>query len=1015
MGARRGGARRPSRPCWAPPHEERLARRLPLCTAAAAVAAVPCCAASRGRNSESEVLWATQHPTASPEPPGWTAAPTQLGQPQVLWQFGVGGTRVEAPALWKEFVYIASSNRPADSSHIDAVCGEGQCGSGHDQLSGGDLWWHYGTGAAPRGDYGVAAPVVWPSAQAERATVYVISGHPEQLFVLDANHSDKEDIWPLWMWRPPAGAERLMPPAVGPDGVAFVSGFWDGSARLCAVAGDDFNGTSRLLWHLAVGDSVAAPVVAEGKVIVAAHNASGAFLLALRADRGANSSGAELLWTSPVVEANTPAVWRGTGHPRYLPSLGFVVYVTVSDASRSGGPRARAMAVDAATGKRQWTADLGQLPPGTTVSDAGAGFGMVFFTMNSSGGEVMAFDDTGGQLVWTQPLDGGNVSCTAPVFSGDDLGLLFVVCATQTEQWVWVAAAYTGIELWRIRLDSPGRRRSSQGEPGPVGDSCVTSKGFPCGGCLDDQGEWGCPPAPPSPGPGGLLYIPGTMGEVYCLAFLPTQSPTAAPTAPGPHGESSLQRYLAPCVIVGSVLLVLAALVVPLLRRRRGYKPPSGGFVDPATRRYQLVRKLGSGAFGVVYLVRRKDDGAEFAIKYIACESEEDRLEAAREWHTITSLQQGHPNMIEVHELFMDRKGGIDQLQAAGSSEHIQGCSPSMPTGDGSLLSNIHRLEATAFVGIVMRYHQEGDLKQYILSLPKDEPVPEGVILSYAGQIASLLQMLHARKPPLIHRDLKPENVLLSDSGKTVVVTDFGLARSASSLYCKTHAGTLAFIAPELWDRHYSIEVDLWALGCILYAMVTKFVAKEETRCLWREAAVPGFQAKIAQEVAERGYSARVVELVTALLSPSPRQRPTAARVVAWLEEAATAPPDPAAAAAEPATLPRSAELEAAQRTPPARLWTVGSIASGETLPCSPPPQAGLPGGAQPAAEPPPSGTRPAPAAGLPIHSPPPGSPSPTRTGSLVVSGPRHLAARPPPAPRRPQPPASTDPNDFMS
>eukprot|EP01062_Namystynia_karyoxenos_P057354 TRINITY_DN483_c0_g1_i3.p1 TRINITY_DN483_c0_g1~~TRINITY_DN483_c0_g1_i3.p1 ORF type:complete len:446 (+),score=103.54 TRINITY_DN483_c0_g1_i3:343-1680(+) len=427
------------------------------------------------------------------------------------------------------------------------------------------------------------------------------------------------------------------------------------------------------------------------------------------------------------------------------------------------------------------------------------------------------------------------------------------------------------------------------------------------------------------------------MGEVYCLKF-PTQSPTAAPTqsptaAPGPDGESSLQRYppqVAPCIIVASVLLVMAALVARgvVLWRRRGYTPPSGGFGDPATRRYQLVRKLGSGAFGVVYLVRRKDDGAHFAIKYIPCESEKDRLQAAREWQTITSLQQGHPNMIEVHELFMDRKGGIDQLQAAGSSEHIQGCSPSMPTGDGSggdkdVLSNIHRPEATAFVGIVMRYHQEGDLKQYILSLPKDEPVPEGVILSYAGQIASLLQMLHARKPPLIHRDLKPENVLLSDSGKTVVVTDFGLARFASSTYCNTHAGTLAFIAPELWDRHYSIEVDLWALGCILLAMVTKFVATEGTRFLWREAAVPGFQAKIAQEVAERGYSARVMELVTVLLSPSPRQRPTAARVVAWLQEAAAEPLSPASSPSSPAAAPWSPRSASAPNSTPPGLRPV--------------------------------------------------------------------------------------------
>ncbi|KAH8607054.1 Kelch motifProtein kinase domain [Trypanosoma vivax] len=69
--------------------------------------------------------------------------------------------------------------------------------------------------------------------------------------------------------------------------------------------------------------------------------------------------------------------------------------------------------------------------------------------------------------------------------------------------------------------------------------------------------------------------------------------------------------------------------------------------------KYEVVRRIGKGAFSFVYLVRRKSDGREFALKYLICRDNKERLDALRECETINSVQ-GHPNIIRIVEMFMN-------------------------------------------------------------------------------------------------------------------------------------------------------------------------------------------------------------------------------------------------------------------------------------------------------------------------------------------------------------------------
>ncbi|XP_044015844.1 serine/threonine-protein kinase PLK1-like isoform X2 [Aphidius gifuensis] len=89
----------------------------------------------------------------------------------------------------------------------------------------------------------------------------------------------------------------------------------------------------------------------------------------------------------------------------------------------------------------------------------------------------------------------------------------------------------------------------------------------------------------------------------------------------------------------------------------------------------------------------------------------------------------------------------------------------------------------------------------------------------YMKQMTTGIAYIHSQK--IVHRDLKPGNMFLSD-GMIVKIGDFGLATCPDGQKKKvTICGTPNYIAPEvLFKQAYSYEADIWALGCILYALL---------------------------------------------------------------------------------------------------------------------------------------------------------------------------------------------------
>ncbi|XP_050480342.1 serine/threonine-protein kinase PLK1-like isoform X3 [Bombus huntii] len=145
----------------------------------------------------------------------------------------------------------------------------------------------------------------------------------------------------------------------------------------------------------------------------------------------------------------------------------------------------------------------------------------------------------------------------------------------------------------------------------------------------------------------------------------------------------------------------------------------------------------------------------------------------------------------------------------------------------------------------------------------------------YMKQMVTGVAYIHSQK--VVHRDLKPGNMFLSDR-MIVKIGDFGLATRLDG-QCRrvTICGTPNYIAPEvLYKQAYSYEADVWALGCILYALLVG-------QPPFDTASLKETYARICnnhyREVDDSIASRNGQDLIRWLLQPNPELRPSLERV----------------------------------------------------------------------------------------------------------------------------------------
>ena len=208
------------------------------------------------------------------------------------------------------------------------------------------------------------------------------------------------------------------------------------------------------------------------------------------------------------------------------------------------------------------------------------------------------------------------------------------------------------------------------------------------------------------------------------------------------------------------------------------------------------------------------------------------------------------------------------------------------------------------------------DLGKVLAAHPGGLPLDQ--VLDFGAQLADALAAAHGRG--IIHRDLKPANLFVQADARLpngrLKVCDFGLARELASSSKVTVAtevfGTPAYMAPEQWRMTAaSPSADLYAVGCILYKMLTGRVPFEE-------ASLPALMAQHLTRPPDPprnlkpGIPAVLNDLVLSLLSKEPASRPAgAAEVLAILarpQEARRQAPTPARTSAdqEPSRLVRA-------------------------------------------------------------------------------------------------------------
>ena len=208
-----------------------------------------------------------------------------------------------------------------------------------------------------------------------------------------------------------------------------------------------------------------------------------------------------------------------------------------------------------------------------------------------------------------------------------------------------------------------------------------------------------------------------------------------------------------------------------------------------------------------------------------------------------------------------------------------------------SVCPNIVKLldvaETNTEVDILMELCTEGSLLDYINN--SNDNIPENTALNIIKNIANGLEGMHSLNPPIAHRDVKIENVLRF--GNNFKLCDFGSASSDTLIPEKEtkeskrdkfdifeRNTTFMYRPPEMVDEYGSLpvneKVDIWALGCILYAILFKQQPFQDAQKL---TIIKG-DYYIPKEA--KNYSEKIFDFIRWMLTPDPRQRPSAKDII---------------------------------------------------------------------------------------------------------------------------------------
>ena len=204
--------------------------------------------------------------------------------------------------------------------------------------------------------------------------------------------------------------------------------------------------------------------------------------------------------------------------------------------------------------------------------------------------------------------------------------------------------------------------------------------------------------------------------------------------------------------------------------------------------RYEIVRRIGGGGMGAVYLAKDRNLGdAPRAVKEMVeshldpTQHEKAIGDFKRESLLLTSLE--HPSIPTIYDYFYD--------------------------------------EALSRFYLVMKYISGGDLASRMRAAIGGR-IDEKTVTDWGMQVADVLDYLHSRPKPIIYRDLKPANLMIDGNTGRVMLIDFGIARWVTQQEKGvTAVGTMGYAPPELFSGRVQPASDVYSLGATMFHLLT--------------------------------------------------------------------------------------------------------------------------------------------------------------------------------------------------
>ena len=252
---------------------------------------------------------------------------------------------------------------------------------------------------------------------------------------------------------------------------------------------------------------------------------------------------------------------------------------------------------------------------------------------------------------------------------------------------------------------------------------------------------------------------------------------------------------------------------------------------------FQIISKLGEGAYSTVFKVRRNIDNKIYALKKVKLLnlSEKEKENSLNEVRILASVKSNF--VVSYKEAFFDEK-------------------------DNTLC-------------IIMEFADRGDLYQKIVQHKKSAILfEESDIWRIFIQLVKGLKSLHDLK--ILHRDMKSANVFLFSNG-SAKLGDLNVSKVAKRGLGYTQTGTPYYASPEVWkDKPYDHKSDVWSLGCVLYEMIT-------LRPPFRAQNMEGLYNKVCKGQFSRipdKFSDDLYKVVQFLLQVNPVSRPSCEQIL---------------------------------------------------------------------------------------------------------------------------------------